>query len=149
MPLAGRTQDTFRVVADEDDTVVTITNGGGSTDVTLDAGEHHEFLSGRPQSISGSKPISVAQYSNGSTFDSTVSDPFMVLVPALEQGYTSSAFSTPTSGFRVHHVNLTAPSSRVGDVRLDGATVPPLRGDRSPGRRTPARSSTSRPASTG
>ena len=35
MPLAGRTQDTFRVVADEDDTVVTITNGDGSTDVTL------------------------------------------------------------------------------------------------------------------
>ena len=31
MPLAGRTQDTFRVVADEDGTVVTITNGDGST----------------------------------------------------------------------------------------------------------------------
>ena len=114
MPLAGRTQDTFRVVADEDDTVVTTTDSEGSRDVTLDAGEFHEFLSGRPQSISGSKPISVAQYSNGSTFDSTVSDPFMVLVPALEQGYTSSAFSTPTSGFRVHHVNLTAPTAARG-----------------------------------
>ena len=104
--------------------MVTITNGDGSTDVTLDAGEFHEFLSGRPQSISGTKPISVAQYSNGSAFDNTVSDPFMVLVPALEQGYTSSAFSTPTTGFRAHHVNLTAPTSRVGDVRLDGAAVP-------------------------
>ena len=26
-----------------------------------------------------------AQYSNGSTFDKTVSDPFMVIVPPLEQ----------------------------------------------------------------
>ena len=91
----------------------------------------------------------MAQYSNGSTFDSTVSDPFMEVVPALEQGYTSSAFSTPTSGFRAHHVNLTAPTTRVGDDASTALRSPRLRGYRSRVRRTRARSSTSRPASTG
>lgn len=123
MPLFGRTQDTFRILADEDGTTVTVTDPSGSHDVRLSAGEFHEFLSGNPQSIVADKPISVAQYSNGSTFDNTVSDPFMVMVPALEQGYTDSIFATPPTGFRVHYANLTAPTASVGTVTLDGSPV--------------------------
>lgn len=105
-PLSGRTQDTYRVLADAPDTHVTITSSAGAVDVTLGAGEFHEFLSGRPQTISADKPVTVAQDSNGSTFDNTISDPFMVIVPPFEQYFTSYVVATPAQGFRDNYINV-------------------------------------------
>jgi len=122
-PLRGRTADTFRVVADVDGTQVTVNKAGGAETHTLNAGEYWEFESGEPMEIASNQPIEVAQYSNSESYDNTNSDPFMVLVPPFEQGFTDSVFSTPVSGF-TNYVNITAPTSGIADVLLDGAPIP-------------------------
>ena len=122
-PLYGRTQDTFRIVADLDGTEVTINKESGTETQNLSAGEFWEFLSGEPMAITSNLPIEVAQYSNGSMFDDTDTDPFMVLVPPYEQGFTDSVFATPLDDF-TNYVNITAPTANIGDILLDGDPVP-------------------------
>jgi PKD repeat protein len=123
-PLSGRKGDTFRVLADVADTHVTITSSEGDEHVTLGAGEFHEMLVGVPLSIDSDQPISLAQFSNGSTFDQTVSDPFMVLVPPAEQYFTSYVVATPAQGFRSNFLNITVPTAAAGGVKVDGNSVP-------------------------
>jgi hypothetical protein len=122
-PLVGRSEDTLRVVADEA-AVVDIVSTDGSRSVTLRAGEFHEFLAGQPMTITASAPIAVAQFSNGSNFDNTDADPFMVMIQPQEQGFTESVFAAPTEGFANNYVNITAPTDAVGEVLLDGVPVP-------------------------
>jgi len=122
-PLYGRTQDTFRIVADVDGTQITVNKKSGTVNHSLSAGEFWEFMSGEPMAVTSNQPIEVAQYSNSENFDNTVSDPFMVLVPPYEQGFTDSVFATPTSGF-TNYVNITAPTANIADVKLDGKAIP-------------------------
>ena len=118
MPLATRSGgDTFRVLAAEDDTTVSI---NGDPVATLDAGGFHEQLIGGPAAVNADKPILVVQYSNGSTFDNTVSDPFMVIVPPYEQFQEGYTVATPASGFAHNFLNLVVPSAADAAVSLDG-----------------------------
>ena len=120
-PLFGRTQDTFRIVADLDGTQITINEGSDTFTHNLSAGEYWEFLSGEPMMITSNMPIEIAQYSNGSDFDNTDTDPFMVLILPYEQGFTDSLFVSP-DGF-TNYVNITAPTTSVEDVLLDGGPI--------------------------
>ena len=95
----------------------------GSQSITLNAGQTHEFLTGEPTSITADKPVLVAQFSNGSQFDDTVSDPFMVVVPPYEQYLTSYVVATPADGFRDNFLNLITLSTATGGVVVDGASV--------------------------
>src|SRR3712207_7127105 len=63
-----------------------------------------------------SKPILIAQFSNGSTFDGVTSDPFEMHIPPFEQFQTGYTVTTPASGFRVNFINIIARSEerRVG-----------------------------------
>jgi hypothetical protein len=122
-PLVGRTQDTFRILADRDHTVVTITKTTPET-VTLQAGEFYELLSGEPMTITATEPIEVAQYSNGQMFDNVLSDPFMVIVQPQDQGLMESTFAAPTTGFRSNFVNVSVTTADRDSVRLDGQPVP-------------------------
>lgn len=82
MPLATRQGgDTFRFVASQNGTAVTV---NGEQVATLDQGQVHQQLVEGPAFIASSKPIAVAQFSNGSSFDGVTSDPFMMLVPPYE-----------------------------------------------------------------
>jgi PKD repeat protein len=122
MPLATRTGgDTFRILAAEAGTTVKI---NGATVATLGVGEHHEQLIEDPALIETGKPALVVQYSNGSTFDSTVSDPFMTIVPPTEQFQAAYTVSTPADGFAVNYLNLVVPEAAKAGVVLDGAALP-------------------------
>ncbi len=67
VPLASRLKgDTFRVIADEDDTYLSLNS---VIIKRLSAGEYYEFTLEQPGVISGSKPILVMQYSNSTTVD--------------------------------------------------------------------------------
>lgn len=121
-PLATRTGgDTFRILASEDNTQVSL---NGSVVATLDRGEFHEQLITAASEITADKPVLVAQYSNGSSFDGVTSDPFMMLVPPFEQFLASYTVTTPASGFSKNFVNLVVPDEIVGQVELDGTPVP-------------------------
>ena len=122
MPLATRTGgDTFRILAAEAGTTVKV---NGATVATLAAGAFHEQLIDGPATIEAGKPVLVVQYSNGSTFDSTVSDPFMTIVPPFEQFQSAYTVSTPDEGFGLNFLNLVVPAKAKADVLLDGAPVP-------------------------
>ena len=108
IPLATRLNgDTFRILADEDGTIVSII-GIESEVIDLDSGEFAERILQGNNRIVANKPILVAQFSNGTSFDNVTSDPFMMLVPPSEQFLRSYTFATPGSGFSINFVNIVA-----------------------------------------
>lgn len=120
-PLATRSGgDTFRILAHQANTQVFL---NGSLLTTLAANQFHETIIQGASSITSSKPVLVAQYSNGSEFDNTVSDPFMKLVVPLEQYQNSYVLSTPLAGIDFNYANLIVPTAAVDSVRVDGAPL--------------------------
>lgn len=122
VPLKTRLKgDTFRMIASEDNTAVSV---NGSVVATLAKGAVHQQIIDGQSTISADKPILVAQYSNGTTYDGVTSDPFMMLTTPNEQFLSQYTFATPATGFAKNFVNVVAPTSSIGDVKLDGAPVP-------------------------
>ncbi len=122
MPLATRTKgDTFRVLAGTNSTTVKI---DGATVATLNRGQLYEQVVTAPANITADKPVLVAQYSNGTTFDGVTSDPFEVLVPPFEQFLAKYTITTPATGFSTNFINIVAPNAAVGTISLDGTAVP-------------------------
>lgn len=120
MPLATRTGgDTFRFLAASDGTAVLV---DGVQVAQLDKGEVHQQLLTTPSSVTSSRPILVAQFSNGSTFDGAVSDPFMMLIPPYEQFLDAYTVATPATGFARNFLNVVAPAGAF--VTVDGTAVP-------------------------
>jgi len=122
VPLKTRTKgDTFRFLATEDGTSVTV---NGTVVATLNRGKLHETILTAASQITATKPILVAQYSNGTTFDNVTSDPFMMLVPPFEQFLGQYTVTTPASGFSGNYINVVAPQAALGTIKLDGVTIP-------------------------
>ena len=128
VPLATRTGgDTFRVVASNDVTTVSI-NGAPFT--TLNRGEFFETILTIASVINSDKPVMVTQYSNSTNFDGITSDPFEVIVPPFEQFLAGYVISTPATVFQINFVNIVVPDAAVGALTLDGTVIPA--GDFSP-----------------
>jgi RHS repeat-associated protein len=130
MPLAGLPNgDTFRFLASQDNTTVTLSNG---EQLQLNRGQYSEQIIVGPSSITSDKPILVAQYENASQFNGTNnSDPMMMLVPPFEQFSgdavimaPGAAFSTDNGGFTPNFVNVFADLSSGGSVQVDGTPIP-------------------------
>lgn len=120
VPLATRTGgDTFRFLAASDGTAVLV---DGVQVAQLDKGEVHEQLLTGPSSVTSSRPILVAQFSNGSQFDGAVSDPFMMLIPPYEQFLDAYTVATPATGFSRNFLNVVTPAG--ASVTVDGTAVP-------------------------
>lgn len=131
--LATRSKgDTYRVLAGENGTVVTV---NGSVVTTLAAGAHWEGVlpvgvttTGKQGVvISTSKPALVAQYANGGGYDNVSADPMMLLVPPLGQQLTAYKVATPAvtvnGAQMVPYVNVIAQRRDVGSLTLDGTPV--------------------------
>ncbi|TFZ63847.1 T9SS type A sorting domain-containing protein [Hymenobacter sp. UV11] len=122
VPLKTRLNgDTFRFLASTNNTQVRV---NGTLVATLNRGQYHERVITSSAQITSTEPILVAQYSNSSSYDNVVSDPFMMLIPPLEQFLGSYTVTTPASGFLGNYINVVAPNAAVGTVRLDGVVVP-------------------------
>lgn len=120
VPLYTRTGgDTWRFLASENSTVISI---DGVAQTAIDKGQYIETNLTTQSIIESNKPILVAQYSNSSTFDNAVADPFMMLIPPLEQFLANYTLST-VAGYASHHVNLIAPNSVVGSLTMDNVAV--------------------------
>ena len=112
--------DTWRILATENNTTVTI---NGTAQSPINKGNYIQTNITNSSIIEADKPILVAQYSNGTTADNVTSDPFMMLIPPLEQFLANYTMATPSAGFTGHHVNLIAPNSVVGTLTMDGSPV--------------------------
>ncbi|MCX7698412.1 MAG: hypothetical protein N2114_02975, partial [Candidatus Goldbacteria bacterium] len=122
VPLAGRDiADTYRIIAAEDNTQVTV----NATPIpTLNKGQAVQFLSGIPQQIISDKPIFVAQFANGLTFDYKTGDPFMMNITATDQYINNSKVVIPT-GYSYNYLTIIAPNSAIGSITLNGSIINP------------------------
>ena len=124
VPLATRSGgDTFRILAAQDDTAVWI--NGTKIVVTLARGASYEEVLTTRSYITATKPVLVAQYSNGKTYDSTTSYPFMMLIPPYEQAQGEYVVSTLDGMFAHNYFNVVAPTDAIASTRLDGNPITP------------------------
>jgi IgGFc binding protein/Ca-dependent carbohydrate-binding module xylan-binding/Bacterial Ig-like domain (group 1)/Putative Ig domain/PKD domain len=122
VPLATRTRgDTFRILAQADNTEVRI---NGALVATLAAGRFFETILTSASTVDASQPVLVSQYSNSTTFDSVPSDPFMMLVPPIEQFQSDYTLSTPAVAIDVNYANLLVPNAAISDFRRNGQLIP-------------------------
>lgn len=120
-PLATRIGgDTFRFLAQSNNTQVRI---NGQLVATLNAGEFDERILPQASLIESSEPILVAQYSNSTEFDGVISDPFMMLIPPVEQYLNDYTLSTPSTGINNNFANLIVPTRAISSVTMDGVAV--------------------------
>lgn len=130
IPLATRSGgDTFRILAMADNTLVAV---NGEVVARLNRGQFHERTNNGAVQISSSQPVLVAQYANGSAFDGSTGDPFMMLVPPAEQFGGSYTLATPQvfdywafqyADIFTNYLNLTVRTNGTGAIQLDGAPV--------------------------
>jgi hypothetical protein len=124
-PLATRSGDTFRFMASENGTTVTV---NGTAVATLNAGQFFETILTSASQINSNNPIQVMQYSNSSSFDQANADPFDITIPPFEQFLNSYTVTTEPNGadpaITNNYINVVAPTSEIGSVTLDGAPIP-------------------------
>ncbi len=128
VPLKTRHEDTYRVLASEDNTIVQI---GSKTPVFLNKGQFYEFslLYTEPSLIKSDKPILLAQFSNSNSVDKTWTggdgDPFMVIVSAVNQTREKVAFvayDSPNINSKFF-INVIVKDDAIGDILLDNSVV--------------------------
>jgi len=91
---------------------------------TLNKGQAVQFLSGVSQNILSNKPIFVAQYANGMTFDYIIGDPFMMNITPVNQFIANSKVVIPT-GYSYNYLTVIVPNSAIGNIMLDGSIINP------------------------
>jgi PKD repeat protein len=141
-PIAYATKFIVRVLSSEpntsitfDGTPTTITNAGGFVEYTV-AGN-------KTYTVNADKPILVAQYAmtanDGFDLVRGVGDPFMIVVPPLEQRidrFVFNSFVPPTSvstaiqdGWKNNlYVALIGDKTELGNVTIDGLTLTTIQG---------------------
>ncbi|MBE0636936.1 MAG: T9SS type A sorting domain-containing protein, partial [Bacteroidales bacterium] len=67
--------------------------------------------------------ILTVQFSNSSSFDGVVSDPFMMIIPPFQQYLDSYTFATPVEGFTGHFFTSAVASDGVDGMQLNGAPL--------------------------
>lgn len=113
---------TYRILADQNNTSVTI---GGGAPIVLNAGQKHEVNAATaPVCIVTDKPVSVAQFTEGYLCGNT-GDPSMLFVMPATHLSTAVRFRTPPSASTLQHrVGVVVPVSDVGLLTVDGVPVP-------------------------
>lgn len=114
----------YRVLANEDNTIVTI---DGVAIPTLNAGQYYELNNTPdPHCFSGNKKFSVAQFMQGNDC-SGLSDPALLILNAEEQKIDDITFATVVSpNITAQYINVVVDAADAGQVTLDGNIVPAL-----------------------
>jgi IgGFc binding protein len=118
--LTRRTYYSFRILANEDSTKVFIDN---RLVAVLNAGQHYENMAKKNIQVTASKPVLLAQYSQGFKNGDSVGDPMMLLISPTQQFLNQYRFATPVNGHWYHYVNLIVPTSSIRTVTIDGVRL--------------------------
>lgn len=100
-PVPDTNPNVIRVLASEDDTMITINNHGIHT---LQSGQFYETKVSSADFISSNKPVLTVQYVP-SAYDGQNGDPAMTLVPPIEQSNVFYSFLTPKSSHNENFEN--------------------------------------------
>ncbi|HVZ81118.1 MAG TPA: IgGFc-binding protein [bacterium] len=122
VPLATRSNgDLFKVTAYSNGTQVAF---NGTVVATLNAGQSYSQELTASTVITANQAINVMQFSNGSSWDGSTGDPYMITVPSTGEYDTSYIVGAPQSNFSINYINLTVPTSVVGSITLNGSAIP-------------------------
>lgn len=122
VPLGNLAAWSYRILANEDNTTVTI---DGGAPIVLNAGQSHQVLnSDEAVCISSDRPVSVSQAMQGATCAGS-GDPSLLLLAPDERMSTSAQFTTlfSTQAVMGHYVSLVTATGAIGQVQLNGAPV--------------------------
>jgi len=123
VPVQGIAGTTYRILADENNTTITI---GGGAPFTLNAGQRHEVNGNTtPVCIQANKPVSVAQLLEGYSCAGN-GDPSLVLLAPAARMSTRALLHTPNSAqLNQHSLSVVIPASGLGQLTLNGTVVNP------------------------
>jgi gliding motility-associated-like protein len=121
VPMQGASSYTFRILADQNNTAVTI---DGGAPVMLNAGQTHQVNGAtQPVCITADKPISAVQLMEG--FNCALAgDPSMIELTPDERMTTHAVFFSPGSAqISQHSVGVIMATTAIGQLALDGSPV--------------------------
>src|SRR5436190_6288550 len=120
-PVNGVTGSTYRILAHQDNTSITI---AGGAPIVINAGQHHEVNGNNtPVCIDASLPVSVVQVLEGYSCAGN-GDPSMFLVSPAERLSFRASFQTLASPqLNQHSVGIVIPTGTAGQLTLDGVAV--------------------------
>jgi len=127
VPLKQRSKDTYRVLAAEDKTVVTI--GATNTKKELSKGQFYEFelASYEACKVTSTKKVLLAQFCRSQAVDggSGVGDPFLTIVSPITQKTNDVTFTAYESNLiqNIFYVNIVTPSAEASLITLDGNSI--------------------------
>ncbi len=125
VPWANTTAYLYRILADQDNTNVSI-DGGAS--ITLNAGQFNETIGASgTHCITSDRPVSVAQFMQGSDCSGGQSDPALLILNGEEQKINDITFATVISpNITSQFINVIVDANDINNVTLDGNTVPSI-----------------------
>ncbi len=118
--LKPRSNFTYRVLANENGTKVF---ENSKLMKILKAGDFFENTVTNNIQVTASKPVLVAQYSQGFRNGDSIGDPMMLLCSPTQQFLKEYRFATPVNGFWKHYVNVVVPTKYIKTLTLDGNPV--------------------------
>jgi len=129
VPLAGRKNgDTYRFLASENNTDIYL---DGMKIASLNKGQIQEIIIDGPGYVTSSDRILVTQYANGESYDNPVNDigdPFMMIVPPVEQYLSSYTVYSPDIGTPItptsNYINIIVNKLDKNNVTVDATPVP-------------------------
>jgi hypothetical protein len=127
VPLKQKVKDTYRVLAAEDGTNVTI--DGLNRTITINKGKFFEFELTSTQAcrIISSKRVMLAQYCRSQRADGNtgVGDPFMIILSPVVQKVSDVTFVAYKSAKieNIFYINIITLASEVGNILLDGSVI--------------------------
>ncbi|XP_053382873.1 uncharacterized protein LOC123541463 isoform X2 [Mercenaria mercenaria] len=116
-----RLHNRIRIISGHDGNTIKL---GNIKQFTLNRGQFSEQIITTDIAVllECTKPCLLVQYSEGSTADGGVGDPFMALIPSLDQFSSEYYFKTPNL-FDSHYLTIVIPTNKVSGLRLDGASL--------------------------
>lgn len=124
-PLEGRENgDTWRMISASDSNIVSIND---TIVDTLNFGDYYETILEHSAYIESDEPLMLMQFSNGDSYDPSLSnngDPFMMLIPPVQQYMNNYTFATPDEGFSFHYLTIVVESEGAGSIEYDGEILP-------------------------
>jgi hypothetical protein len=123
-PLPGTGVDFYRIIASQNGTVVTLTEGTGSPQtINLSQGQFMELSFKAGAHYTSNNPILVMQYAASNSGNGGTGDPFsMQMVPLTNYAQSFRFYAPPNAGW-TSYATIIAPNAGVASVQLNGAAV--------------------------
>jgi hypothetical protein len=121
-PLPGNGSDIYRIMAAQDGTTVTVSQGGTDTNYNLNKGQFKEVQFKAGARFTSNRPVSVTQYAIGID-QAGIGDPFQMSLVPTSAYHDSFRLYTPSGYSQGTYALITAPNSVVASVKLNGVSV--------------------------